>query len=316
MADKKIIAVVGATGAQGGGLVRAILADTSGEFAVRAITRKPEGDTARALVAQGVDVVAGDADDPATLERAFADAYGAFCLTNFWEHGEPERELRQASALARATKKAGLQHVVWSTLEDTRRDFPLDDNRLPTLRGKYKVPHFDAKGEANAVFEAEGAPSSYILPAFYWDNLVKFGMGPRRQDDGSLVFALPLGGQKLPGIGSEDIGGCAYGIFKRGPSTAGQSFGIAGEILTGEEMAAKLGNALRQPVTFQDVPFDVYRGLGFPGADDLGNMFQYHMLLGERFLKARDPQLTRELNPQTKDFDTWLREHAAKITIG
>jgi uncharacterized protein YbjT (DUF2867 family) len=316
VADRKIIAVVGATGAQGGGLVRAILADTSGEFGARAITRKPDSDKARALAAQGVEVVAGDADDPSTLARAFEGAYGAFCVTNFWEHGEPERELRQATALARATKQAGLQHAVWSTLEDTRKDVPLSDNRLPTLKGKYKVPHFDAKGEANAVFEAEGAPSSYMLAAFYWDNLIHFGMGPRRQDDGSLVFAMPLGGQKLPGIGAEDIGGCALGIFRRGPSAAGQSFGIAGEILSGEEMAAKLGKAIGQPVRFQNVPFDVYRGLGFPGADDLGNMFEYHMLLGEKFLKARDPKLARELNPNTRDFDAWLRDNARKISIG
>jgi uncharacterized protein YbjT (DUF2867 family) len=316
MADKKIIAVVGATGAQGGGLARAILADTGSDFAVRAITRKPDSDKARALAALGAEIAAGDADDPPTLERAFAGAYGAYCLTNFWEHGEPERELRQATALARATKNAGLQHVVWSTLEDTRKDVPLDDSRLKTLRDTYKVPHYDAKGEADAVFEAEAAPSSYILPALYWDNLIHFGMGPRRQDDGSLVFALPLGGQKLPGIGAEDIGGCAYGIFRRGASAAGQRFGIAGEILSGEQMAEKLGKALGQTVTFQDVPFDAYRALGFPGADDLGNMFEYHMLLGEQFLKARDPKLARELNPNTRDFDAWLRDNAGKIPIG
>lgn len=316
MAEKKIIAVVGATGAQGGGVVRAILADTSGQFAARAITRKPDSEKARALAAQGVEVVAGDADDPSTLEQAFAGAYGAFCVTNFWEHGEPERELRQASALARATRKAGLQHVVWSTLEDTRKDIPLDDTRLKTLKGKYKVPHFDAKGEADAVFEAEGAPSSYMLAAFYWDNLIHFGMGPRRQQDGSLVFALPLGGQKLPGIGAEDIGGCAFGILKRGPSAAGQRFGIAGEILSGEEMAAKLGKALGQQVSFYDMPFDAYRALGFPGADDLGNMFEYHLLLGEKFLRARDPKTTRELNPATRDFDQWLGDNIGKIAIG
>jgi uncharacterized protein YbjT (DUF2867 family) len=315
MSDKKLIAVVGATGAQGGGLVRAILADNSGQFAARAITRKPDSDKAKALATQGVDVVTGDADDPSTLAGAFAGAHGAYCMTNFWEHRDPKREYRQAAALARAAKRAGLQHVVWSTLEDTRKDVPVSDNRLPTLRGNYKVPHFDAKGEANAVFEAEGAPSSYLLPAFYWDNLIHFGMGPRKQEDGSLVFALPLGGQKLPGIGAGDIGGCAYGIFKRGPSTAGQKFGICGETLSGEEMAEKLGKALGQKVTFQDVPFDVYRGLGFPSADDLGNMFEYQMLLGPAFLKARDPKLARELNPGTQDFDAWLKDNASKIAI-
>lgn len=316
MADKKIIAVVGATGAQGGGVVRAILADTSGGFAARAITRKPDSEKAQALAAQGVEVVAGDADDASTLGKAFEGAYGAFCVTNFWEHGDPERELRQASAMARATKQAGVQHVVWSTLEDTRKEFPLDDTRLKTLKDKYKVPHFDAKGEADAVFVNEGAPTSYLLAAFYWDNLIHFGMGPRRQEDGSLVFALPLGGQKLPGIAAGDIGGCAYGIFKRGTSAVGQRFGISGENLSGEEMATKLGNALGQKVAFYDMPFDDYRALGFPGADDLGNMFEYHMLLGPAFLKARDPQLTRELKPDTQDFDTWLKNNASKIRIG
>lgn len=314
--EKKIIAVVGATGAQGSGLVRAILTDPAQEFSVRAITRKPEGDRGRELARLGVDVVAADLDDPKSVRQAFRGAHGAFCVTNFWEHGEPERELRQASALARATKKAGLKHVVWSTLEDTRKDFPLDDTRLKTLKGKYKVPHFDAKGEANAVFEAEGAPSSYILAAFYWDNFIYFGAGPRKQDDGSLVLALPLGGQLLPGIAAEDIGGCAYGIFKRGPSVAGQSFGISGENLSGEEMAAKLSKALGQKVAFYDMPFDAYRALGFPGADDMGNMFEYQMLLGPAFLKSRDPKLTRELNPNTRDFDAWLRDHASKIPIG
>jgi uncharacterized protein YbjT (DUF2867 family) len=315
MANKKIIAVVGATGAQGGGLVRAIMSDAGGEFVARAITRTPDSEKALALAADGVEVVAGDADTPASLDAAFAGAYGAFCVTNFWEHGDPERELRQASALAKATRRAGLQHVVWSTLEDTRQEVPIGDARLPTLRGHYKVPHFDAKGEADAVFAAEGAPTSYLLAAFYWDNLIHFGMGPRRQEDGSLVLALPLGGQQLPGIASGDIGGAALGIFRRGPSAAGERFGIAGDILSGDEMAVRLGTALGQPVAFQNIPFDVYRGLGFPGADDLGNMFEYQQLLGDRFLSSRDPELTRALYPATRDFAAWLQEHAARIAV-
>jgi uncharacterized protein YbjT (DUF2867 family) len=206
--------------------------------------------------------------------------------------------------------------VVWSTLEDTRKTVPLDDPRLPTLQGKYKVPHFDAKGEADAVFAAEGVPTSYLLAAFYWDNFIHFGAGPRPAGDGSLVLALPLGGQKLPGIAAEDIGACAYGVFRRGTAAVGQRFGIAGEVLTGEEMAAKLGRALGKTVTFQDVPFDVYRGLGFPGADDMGNMFQYQALLGEAFLRARDPQLSRALNPALQDFDAWLARNASRIPLG
>jgi len=315
MSEKKVIAVVGATGAQGGGLVRSILADPRGEFSVRAVTRKPDSDQSKALAALGAEVVRGDADDAASLEGAFAGAFGAFCVTNFWEHFSPERELVQATALARSTRKAGVQHVVWSTLEDTRKWVPLDDSRLPTLRDKYKVPHFDAKGEADAVFAAEAAPTSYLLAAFYWENFIHFGMGPRTQPDGQLALALPLGGAKLPGISGVDIGKCAYGVFRKGTSAVGQRFGIAGDILSGEEMAAKMGRAIGRPVTFADVPFDIYRGLGFPGADDLGNMFQFQQIRGEDFYKDRDPKLSRALNPELLDFDAWLAANGSRIPV-
>lgn len=316
MPDKKILAVIGATGAQGGGLARAILADADGPFALRAITRNPDGEKAQALAAQGAEVVAGDADDPASLDPAFAGAHGVFCVTNFWEHFSPERELAQASAMARASKRAGVEHVVWSTLEDTRNWIGLDDTRLPTLQGTYKVPHFDAKGEADAIFAAEAAPTSYVLAAYYWENLVYFGMGPRVGPDGNLVLALPLGGVALPGIAAEDIGRCAYGIFQRGPGTAGERFGVAGEILTGDGMAGALARHLGRPVSFVDVPFDDYRALGFPGADDLGNMFQFQAIRGDDFLRARSPEVARALNPQLQSFDAWLGDNAARIPIG
>jgi uncharacterized protein YbjT (DUF2867 family) len=314
--DKKVIAVMGATGAQGGGLVRAILSDRQGGFAARAVTRKPESDKARALAKLGAEVVAGDADDPASLKSAFAGAHGVFCVTNFWEHFSVEREGAQASAMARATRQAGVKHVVWSTLEDTRQWVSLSDQRLPTLQDKYKVPHFDGKGAADAMFAAEAAPTSYLLAAFYWENFIYFGMGPRKSADGELVLALPLGGAKLPGIAAEDIGKCAYGIFRRGPQSAGQRFGIAGEALSGEEMAAKMGAALRRKISFTDVPFDVYRGFGFPGAEDLGNMFQFQAMHREEFVKSRDPERARALNPALLSFDAWLRANAERIPIG
>jgi uncharacterized protein YbjT (DUF2867 family) len=315
MSEKKIIAVTGATGAQGGGLVRAILADPDGPFAARAVTRKAGSDKARALAELGAEVVVGDADDPATLEKAFAGAYGAFCVTNFWEHVSPEREGRQAAALARATGRAGVQHVLWSTLEDTRRWIPLGDNRLPTLQDRYKVPHFDMKGEADRIFAEEAGPTTFLLASFYWENFIYFGMGPRKGPDGDLVLALPLGGVKLPGMAAEDIGKCAYGIFRRGAAAVGQRFGIAGEILSGPEMAAKFSRALGRKVNFFDMPFDMYRGLGFPGADDLGNMFQFQAIRGDDFLRDRDPQLSRSLNPQLLTFDAWLDANISKVPI-
>ena len=316
MSDIKTIAVVGATGAQGGGLVRAILADAERTFAVRAITRKPDSDNARALGAAGAEVVAGDADDQGSLERAFAGAHGAFLVTNFWEHFSPERELAQAGALARASKAAGVTHAVWSTLEDTRLAFPLDDPRLKTLHGKYKVPHFDAKGEADAIFAAEGAPTSYLMAAFYWENFIYFGQGPRTTADGSVVLALPLGGGKLPGIAAEDIGRCAYGIFRRGPEVAGQRFGIAGDVLSGPQYAAAFSRHLGVPVSFYDLPFAEYRALGFPGADDMGNMYEHHAILGEEFRRHRSPEVARALNPSLQSFDDWLGANASRIPLG
>lgn len=315
MPAKKVIAVIGATGAQGGGLVRAIAEDRDGPFSARAITRKPDSDKARALAALGVEVVAGDADDPSGLDRALAGAYGAFCVTNFWEHFSAEREIVQATTMARVTRKAGLQHVVWSTLEDTRKWVPLEDGRLPTLQGKYKVPHFDSKGSVDGVFAREAAPTTYLLAAFYWENFIYFGLGPRKKPDGDLLLALPLGGAKLPGIGAGDIGKCAYGVFRRGTGTVGQRIGIAGEILSGAEMAAKIARALGRKVEFSDVPFDVFRGLGFPGAADLGNMFQFHAILGDEFLRSRNPGLARSLNPGLLDFDAWLAANAGRMPI-
>jgi uncharacterized protein YbjT (DUF2867 family) len=313
MSDKKIIAVVGATGAQGGGLARAIAGDSSGEFTARAITRNGASDKAAALRRLGVDVVEGDADDPSSLERAFEGAYGAFCVTNFWEHLSADREGAQAGAMARASRKAGLRHVIWSTLEDTRQWLPLTDPRMPVLQGQYNVPHFDSKGQVDSVFANEGAPTSYLQAAFYWENFIYVGMGPRPDENGDLVLALPLGGARLPGIAAEDIGRCAYGIFRRGISAIGQRFGVAGEVLSGDEMAAKMARAISQPIKFVDVPFDVFRRLGFPGAEDIGNMFQFQAILGETFVNARAPRLARELNPALLTFDAWLEANKDKF---
>src|SRR5215213_9910090 len=236
--QKKIIAVVGATGAQGGGLVHAILADPKGGFAACAITRHVDSDKARALAAAGAEVVAADLDDEASLERAFRGAYGAFGLTNFWEHFSPEKEYAQAGNMARAAKAAKLQHVIWSTLEDTRKWVPLEDDRMPTLQGKYKVPHFDAKGEADQIFTDLGVPTTFLRASFYWDNFIYFGSGPKKGPDGKLYLTLPLDDKKMSGIAAEDIGKCAYGIFKRGEELIGKTIGVAGEHVTGQEMAA------------------------------------------------------------------------------
>jgi len=315
MNDRKIIAVLGATGAQGGGLVRAILADPQGGFAARALTRAVNSDQAQALARLGAEVVAADVDNPASLAQAFAGAYGAYCVTFYWAHFSPEKELAEAGAMARAARTAGLQHVIWSTLEDTRRWVPLNDPRMPTLMGKYKVPHFDAKGEANQLFTAAAAPTTFLLTSFYWDNLIHFGMGPRRGPDGKLAITLPMGDKKLPGIAAEDIGKCAYGVFKQGRELVGQTVGIAGEHLTGAQMAAALTQALGQEVRYNAVTPEVYRGFGFPGAEDLGNMFQFKRDFEEYFCGARRLEVARRLNPELQTFRQWLAANARRIPL-
>jgi uncharacterized protein YbjT (DUF2867 family) len=316
MTEKKIIAVVGATGAQGGGLVRAILSDPNGGFIARAITRDANSAKAKALAELGAEVVTADVDDVESLKCAFAGAYGAYCVTFYWTHFSPEKELAEATAMAQAAKHAGLRHVIWSTLEDTRRWVPLSDPRMPTLNGKYKVPHFDAKGEADRAFTDLNVPTTFLLTSFYWDNFIHFGMGPRKGPDGRLAFTFPMGDKKLPGIAAEDIGRCAYGIFKQGARLVGKTVGVAGEHLTGAEMAAALTKALGQEVHYQAVPPEVYRGFGFPGAEDLGNMFQFKRDFNEAFCGARNLDVSRELNPSLQTFAAWLERSKGLVPLG
>jgi uncharacterized protein YbjT (DUF2867 family) len=315
MAEPKVIAVVGATGAQGGGLVRAILADPERRFRARAITRNPSSPAAQALAAQGAEVVAGDVDDTASLTRAFSGAHGAYCVTFFWAHFSVDREQAEARHMADAAKAAGVGHVIWSTLEDTRTYVPLSDDRMPTLQGKYKVPHFDGKGEMDAYFAATGVPTTCLLASFYWDNFIHFGSGPKRGSDGTLQLTLPIGDAPMAGIAAEDIGRCALGIFREGIALAGQRIGVAGEHLTGYQMAAALSRALKTPVGYNAVEPAVYRSFGFPGADDLGNMFQFYRDFADVCNTTRDVARSRRLNPALQSFDTWLSANAAKIPI-
>jgi uncharacterized protein YbjT (DUF2867 family) len=314
MTKKPIIAVVGATGAQGGSLVRSLLADPSGRFAVRAVTRNPASEAAKQLGRLGAEVVHADIDDQESLEQAFAGVHGAYCVTFFWQTFSPEKETAQAGNMARAAKARDVRHVIWSTLEDTRHYVPLTDDRMPTLMGNYKVPHFDAKGEADAVFTKFGVPTTFMLTSFYWDNFLTM-MAPAPGPDGELCITLPMGDKKLPGIAADDIGKCAHGIFARGDELIGKRIGIAGEHLTGAQMAAAFEKVMGRPVHYNAVSPDVYRGFGFPGAEDLGNMFQFKRDFEEVFCGARDLALARSLNPELLTFEAWLAANRANIPV-
>jgi uncharacterized protein YbjT (DUF2867 family) len=312
MADKKIIAVIGSTGTQGGGLVRAILADPNGGFAVRAITRDPNKDSAKALAAKGAEVVTANLDDVESLKKAFAGAHGVYAVTNFWEHFSAEKEKAQAKNIAEAAKAAGVKHVVWSTLEDTRQFMSADDKRMPILQEKYRVPHFDAKAEADAFFS--GVPTTFLLTTFYWDNLYMFGLAPKRGDDGKYSWAFPMGQKKLAGIAAEDIGKVAYGIFKAGQQYIGKKVGIYGEALTIDEMGQKLASNIGIPAPYYHAAeADEYRGYGFPGADEMGNMFQYYRDFDKEFFALRDLNQAKALNPSLQSFDQFLAKNKDKV---
>jgi uncharacterized protein YbjT (DUF2867 family) len=217
--------------------------------------------------------------------------------------------------MAEASRDTGVQHVIWSTLEDTRKWVPLGDDRMPTLMDRYKVPHYDGKGEADAIFADMGVPTTYLLTSFYWDNFIYFGMGPKKTPDGTLALTLPMGDKKLPGIAAEDVGKCAYGIFKKGMDLVGKRVGIAGEHLTGSQMAVALSAALDQEVRYNAVAPEVYRSFGFPGAEDLGNMFQFKRDFEDYYCEARDLDGARALNPTLQTFEAWLAANKDSIPL-
>jgi uncharacterized protein YbjT (DUF2867 family) len=303
---------LGSTGSQGGGLARAILADPAGGFAARAITRDVNKDKATALKSAGAEVVKADLDDVESLKKAFAGAYGVYAVTNFWEHFSGEKEKAQAKNVADAAKAAGVQHVLWSTLEDIRNFMKPDDKRMPMLQQKYRVPHFDAKAEANAHFS--GLPTTFLVTSFYWDNLYMFGLAPKKGEDGKLAWTFPMGTAKMAGIAAEDIGKVAYGIFKAGKEYIGKTVGIMGEALTIDEMGKTLSKVLGTgPIQYNAVEADVYRSFGFPGADEMGNMFQAYRDFAKEMLAKRSVETARKLNPALQSFEQFVTKQKAAI---
>ncbi|BBX48546.1 NmrA/HSCARG family protein [Mycobacterium cookii] len=324
MSEQKRIAVVGATGSQGGGLLRAILSDDEQRFTPRALTRNAHSASAQGLVKAGAEVVEADLEDEAGIRKAFDGAYGAYVVTNYFAQRTPEdygrrtsaeMELQQAEIAAKAAKDAGVAHVIWSTLEDTRGRF-VDDEKVPTLDGRYKVPHFDAKAEADEIFVRHGVPTTFLRTTFFFDNFVMFpGFGPVRIPSGELLLTLPMGDQPVAGIAVDDIGKTALGIFKR-PDLVGKTVSIAGDHLTGEQYAAAFSDALGEMVAYQPMSWDGYRALGFPGAVEFGNMFQYYAEDAEQFIGDRDLTAVREINPELQSFRDWLALHKDQIPIG
>ncbi len=284
-----LITVFGATGRQGGGVARALLAQR--RWRVRAVTRQPRSAAAQWLAAGGAELCRADFDDPASLARALQGASGAFCMTGGCEHGDARRELQQARHLADAAAAAGVTRLVWSTQEDTRPE-------------GFRVPPMDAKAEANTLFLAHELPVSLLLTSFHWDNLLDTGFAPRRADDGVLELKLPLGHALLPGMAAADIGVCVAALLNLKP--AQRRVGVAGEHLSGRQMAVALADALREPVRWRDVLPDAV-------PPELTAMFAFIQQANTGYCAARPVAATRMLHPGLLDFRTWLQGQIPRL---
>ena len=311
MSEKKIITVLGATGTQGGAVARALLAD--GTFTVRAVTRNAASPKAQSLAQSGAEVVEATLTDEGSLRRAFDGAYGAFLVTPYWEHRSPARELSEVDNLIGAAQATGLQHVVWSTLEDTREAITAGDTRMPVIGDGYRVPHFDVKGgAADARFAKSGLPTTYLLMSFYWDNLLGLAK-PQRDPDGTLAMHLPLGEAAVAGVASDDIGRVVLRVLQQPAETIGATIPVVGDQATGEQMAAALSTVLGEPVAYRPPSADEFRSFGFPGADELGNMFQYYADFSASYLGRRDSAAARVFNPDPVSLNDFLAAHRAEL---
>jgi len=263
--SKKLIAVIGATGQQGGAVVRALQAN--GQFKVRALTRNPGKH--RGLAAE---VVEADLDRPEALEAAFEGAHGVFLVTNFWEQGTDE--LKQATAAVRAARNAGVKHFVWSTLPDVEA----------ISGGRFHVPHFTGKARIDRIVEEAGfANHTFVIAPFFYQNLVGV-LAPQKQADGSLGWALPLN-PSVRGIHMADIrelGDIVAGAFAH-PDQAGNGeyLPLVGDLMSFNDIIDTL-NRQGHKLSFKQVPKDVF-ATSFPGAAEIAETFGYfqaHTYLG------------------------------------
>ena len=260
MTDSRAIVVVfGATGRQGGGVVRAIR--VQGKFRVRAVTRSAD----RAAGLEADEVVVADLTKPETLDAAFAGAHGAFVVTNFWD-GPGVDELAQARAAVMAAKAAGVKHFVWSTLPNVEE----------ISGGKFEVKHFTEKAKADRLVSAAGFPwHTFVEAPFYFQNLAG-QMGAQPQDDGSKLWAMPMAADaRVMHMGDiDELGNAVAGALANPERVgSGQHLSWAGDLLSWNDVVRTL-NEQGHDVRFQTVPGEAYDKF-FPGAAELRQMMNY-----------------------------------------
>ncbi|XP_066236084.1 nmrA-like family domain-containing protein 1 isoform X2 [Saccopteryx leptura] len=289
MADKKLVVVFGATGAQGGSVARTLMED--GTFSVRAVTRDPGQKAAKELRLQGAEIMQGDQDDEASMERALTGAYATFIVTNYWENCSQEQE---GKLLADLAKRLGLRYVVYSGLENIKK----------MTAGRLTAKHFDGKGEVEEYFRDIGVPMTSVRLSCYFENLLSYFLPQKAPDGKSYLLSLPMGDIPMDGMSVTDLGPVVLSLLKKPEEYIGQNLGLSTCKHTAEEYAALLSKHTGKAVCDAKTTPEDYEKLGFPGAQDLANMFRFYALKPDR-----DIGLTLRLNPKAKTLDQWLEQH-------
>lgn len=292
---RSTVLVTGATGAQGGSVARHLL--DRGGFAVRALTRSPGSEAARALAAAGAEVVAGDLADRASLRAALAGCQAVFGVTDYWKHFAGAEHGRN---LVNAVAGAEIEHFVFSSLR------PIAEESGGALR----VPHHDIKAEVAAYARSLDLPLTLILPGFFYENFLDF-FPPRPRGDGSLAFGFNQGDTPLAAVAAEDVGGVVAALFERPQEFLGRSVGVVGDDLPCADYAETMSRLLGRRVVYAPMTREELAGLGFPGADDLAAMFE----LNRTRVPSRraDLEESRALYPAMQSFETWLGRHRGRF---
>merc|ERR1719150_3578894 len=294
------IAVIGGTGKQGGAVIEALL--NQKKFSVRALTRNPDSKRATELALKGVEVVKADLADPVSLVNAFQGCYGVFAVTNFWADMNPETERQQAKNIAKAAKFTDVQHILWSTLEDTSSVMKKAGARK---ENGYYVAHFDVKAEIDEMFRKSGVPTTCLITSFFYENWVSFGAA----DYGNgYVIGMNMGNEKLSMMDLTDFGRVVALIFSK-PEYKDQTLGFSSDELTGDEIAAIMTKHTKEEIGYNAMrDADVEKAMGF----EMANMFIYYRNgvkeMGE--LRAGSEKLTK----LTK-FDAWFAANADRMPL-
>jgi uncharacterized protein YbjT (DUF2867 family) len=307
MTGKDWIVVIGATGLQGGAVARALVAN--GKFDVCGVVRNTNSDEAMELTKLGVELIPADLDDLDSLKLAFKGAYGAFFVTDYWEHLSPDKEIQQIKNLAEAGKSAGLRLVVNSALEDTRNIIKPGSMRKTRL--DYYVPHFDAKGSCMEYVESH-VPTIHLLTSGYYENFLNAGMRPELDNKGRLSISLPLAQAKCCLVAVEDIGKFAAKLFER-PDLIGQKLGIASQILNMDQVVNAFAKVFGKMFVYHDIELEKLALCDFPGADDLANMYQFLRDYSDICIQHRDMDTTKKILSDPKPLTTWLSEHKSEF---